>query len=196
MRGEEPQSYRDLALALAKRGQRADVEKALKLLYTVVYERQWDLRFAQIELTALTDAKRIYQLNQSKYPEQPLSQPFDNLAPFDVDLRVVLSWDRNLTDVDLIVIEPSGEMCYAYNNHTAIGGMLSRDFTNGYGPEEYIVRHHQLLWWLTQLSCERHSPGRIQSRPSSQLAKTATPHAHSCSRSTPTTADHSQNAKS
>ena len=60
--------------------------------------------------------------------------------PVDVDLRVVMGWDRDLTDVDLIIVEPSGEECYSYNNHTAIGGMLSRDFTHGYGPEEYLVR--------------------------------------------------------
>ena len=66
MRGEEPQSYRDLALVLAKRGQRDDIENALKLLHTVALEREWDKRFAQIELTALTDANRIYQLNQAK----------------------------------------------------------------------------------------------------------------------------------
>jgi Ca-activated chloride channel family protein len=58
----------------------------------------------------------------------------------DQDLRVVLCWDADLTDVDLWVTEPNGERCYFSNNRTRMGGRISRDFTQGYGPEEYIVR--------------------------------------------------------
>ncbi|CAF1521422.1 unnamed protein product, partial [Rotaria sordida] len=49
-------------------------------------------------------------------------------------------WDTNDTDVDLHVIEPSGEECYYSHKNTAIGGKISRDFTRGYGPEEYLIR--------------------------------------------------------
>ena len=59
----------------------------------------------------------------------------------DQDLRVVLCWDADLTDVDLWVIEPNGEKCYYSNNRTQMGGRLSRDFTQGYGPEEYTLHH-------------------------------------------------------
>jgi uncharacterized protein YfaP (DUF2135 family) len=59
----------------------------------------------------------------------------------DQDLRVVLSWDADLTDVDLWVIEPNGEKCFYSHNRTRMGGRISRDFTQGYGPEEYVVRH-------------------------------------------------------
>ena len=57
-----------------------------------------------------------------------------------MDLRVVLSWDADLTDVDLWVIESTGEKCFYNNSLTAIGGRISDDFTGGYGPEEYLVR--------------------------------------------------------
>ncbi|CAF1345304.1 unnamed protein product, partial [Rotaria sordida] len=46
----------------------------------------------------------------------------------------------NDTDVDLHVIEQPGEECYYSHKNTAIGGMISCDFTQGYGPEEYLVR--------------------------------------------------------
>jgi hypothetical protein len=58
----------------------------------------------------------------------------------DVDVRIVMSWDADLTDVDLHVIEPSGEEAAYNHNRTTIGGLVSKDFTQGYGPEEYMVR--------------------------------------------------------
>ena len=44
-----------------------------------------------------------------------------------------MTWDADLTDMDLHVIEPSGEEAYYSHNRTRIGGMVSRDFTAGYG---------------------------------------------------------------
>ena len=52
----------------------------------------------------------------------------------------MLTWDADMTDVDLWVTEPSGEKCFYGHNRTTIGGMMSRDFTQGYGPEEYNLR--------------------------------------------------------
>lgn len=49
-------------------------------------------------------------------------------------------WDTDMTDIDLHVIEPSGEKAYYGNRRTEIGGQVSRDFTQGYGPEEYTLR--------------------------------------------------------
>ena len=58
----------------------------------------------------------------------------------DVDVRIILTWDADLTDIDLWVIEPSGEKAYYSHPRSTIGGNVSRDFTQGYGPEEYILR--------------------------------------------------------
>ena len=52
----------------------------------------------------------------------------------------MLTWDADQTDIDLWVTEPSGEKCFYGHNRTTIGGLLSRDFTDGYGPEEYCLR--------------------------------------------------------
>jgi uncharacterized protein YfaP (DUF2135 family) len=59
------------------------------------------------------------------------------------DLRIVMTWDSDNTDMDLHVIEPSGEECDYSHNRTAIGGRMSDDFTQGYGPEEYFVRRNK-----------------------------------------------------
>ena len=58
----------------------------------------------------------------------------------DVDIRIVLTWDADLTDMDLWIIEPTGEKTYYKNNLSEIGGLMSRDFTGGYGPEEYVLK--------------------------------------------------------
>ncbi|MEZ0266085.1 MAG: YfaP family protein, partial [Phycisphaerae bacterium] len=34
----------------------------------------------------------------------------------------------------------SGEECNYSHNRTTIGGLVSRDFTQGYGPEEYCLK--------------------------------------------------------
>lgn len=180
MRPEEPQSWRDLALALSDRadalrdatgglsasaastganigGQAAsgilnantpyptiekidaDYTAALELLDHVVMNH-WD-RFEEIEVTALMEANRVLA---SRAALPTLHKRSDVLDPrliknLDCDLRIVLTWDADLTDVDLWVTEPSGEKCLYNHNRTLIGGLLSRDFTQGYGPEEYCL---------------------------------------------------------
>ena len=51
-----------------------------------------------------------------------------------------MTWHADNTDIDLWVTEPSGEKAFYEHNRTTIGGLVSRDFTQGYGPEEYLVR--------------------------------------------------------
>ena len=60
----------------------------------------------------------------------------DNL---DTDIRIVMAWDADATDIDLHVVEPGGEEAFYGHNRTARGGLVSRDITDGYGPEEYLL---------------------------------------------------------
>jgi hypothetical protein len=55
-------------------------------------------------------------------------------------MRVVMAWDADETDVDLHVTEPSGEEAYYGHRRTRSGGDVSEDITDGYGPEEYLLR--------------------------------------------------------
>jgi len=48
-RAEEPQSYRDLAVALLKKKTPQNVQTALTLL-TKVVQGDWDVRFTQVEV--------------------------------------------------------------------------------------------------------------------------------------------------
>jgi uncharacterized protein YfaP (DUF2135 family) len=97
----------------------------------------WD-RFAEIELIALMELNHmIPKARAAGIKEIPIDTRLIKLL--DVDLRVSLSWDADLTDIDMWVIEPTGEKAYYGNNRTPIGGLVSRDFTQGYGPEEYLI---------------------------------------------------------
>lgn len=57
-----------------------------------------------------------------------------------VDVRVVINWDNDNCDMDLWVTDPMNERCYYGYNRTRTGGMISKDFTGGYGPEEFLVK--------------------------------------------------------
>lgn len=56
-----------------------------------------------------------------------------------LDLVVMLYWDTDKTDVDLRIIEPSGEECFYGHRQTKSGGMLDVDDVDGYGPEVYTL---------------------------------------------------------
>ncbi len=53
------------------------------------------------------------------------------------DIKVILTWDTDQTDVDLHVTNPSGEECYYGLRETKEGGMLDVDITDGFGPEVF-----------------------------------------------------------
>ena len=145
LRPEEPQSRRDLALVLADRAEEKNqpegADRALALLAEVV-QRKWD-RFPEIELVAVMEQNRI--LARAERRGWNAAVHADRIDPrlrklLDVDLRVSLSWDADLTDVDLHTFEPTGEHVFYGHNRSAIGGLVSHDLTQGYGPEEYLVK--------------------------------------------------------
>jgi Ca-activated chloride channel family protein len=131
---EEPQSHRDLGLALAGAGQR---QEAIQRLYDVA-ARPWDERFSEVELVALNEMNEIIAASPT-----PLDTAFIDrrlLKNMPLDLRVVLAWDSDNSDMDLWVTDPNGEKCYYGNRNTFQGGLLSDDFTGGYGPEEFVLK--------------------------------------------------------
>jgi hypothetical protein len=147
LRAEDPQSHRDLALLLADRMDRdhrpGDGVRAVRLLYDVVVG-EWRL-FEEIEVTALMEMNRVLsRLERAGAARNGVDFVDERLRKLlDVDVRIVMSWDADNTDIDLHVIEPSGEEAFYGHNTTTIGGHVSRDFTEGYGPEEYVLRRAQ-----------------------------------------------------
>jgi len=132
---EEPQSFRDLGLAYAANHQD---QKAIEQLYEVVL-RPWDNRFAEIELIALAELNAIAATSKQKLDTGNIDARL--LKKMPLDLRVILTWDADNSDMDLWVTDPNGEKCFYGNKNTYQGGRMSDDFTGGYGPEEFSLRH-------------------------------------------------------
>lgn len=166
LRGEEPQSFRDLALVLTR-----IVEQKVGALNTAQSDDQdardeiaalareavdnfyqtvvgtWDRRFSEIEVTALVELNSfraflatIEWLDPKHYAVDFMSHSDKFLRNLHCDLRISLGWDKDMTDIDMHVVEPTGEEAYYGHRNTRIGGLVSRDFTQGYGPEEYMLK--------------------------------------------------------
>lgn len=134
---EEPQSYRDLALVLDEMGDSQGAFDILKL----VLEQPIHARFRGVEQIVLLEINRIItraQTDGKPIDTKGLDQAFIN--PFSLDIRVVINWDTDNSDMDLWATDRFGEKCFYDNNRTSTGGHLSRDVTAGYGPEEFMIR--------------------------------------------------------
>jgi len=131
----EPQSYFDLGLAYEAAGR---TNEALKNLYHII-EMPFSDRFDEVDLTALMEINRILDINGNDQEASFVDKRL--IYPMPMDLRVTLSWNTDDTDVDLHVTNPNGDKCYYRNPLTAEGGLLSRDLTEGYGPEEFLLRN-------------------------------------------------------
>ena len=148
MRPEEPQSKRDLALVLTERGKETkssvDLEEAAKLLKAAAFEptarrsgrRGNDLQTSVLALEELNGIFVWAAANDFKCRLPELDAAFRRDLP--CEMRIMLSWDTDETDVDLHVLEPDGEEAYYGHRRTSSGGFVSEDVTTGYGPEEYL----------------------------------------------------------
>ena len=55
-------------------------------------------------------------------------------------MRLVLSWDSDNCDMDLWVTDPKGDICNFEHELTNLGGKISEDIIDGYGPEELLLK--------------------------------------------------------
>lgn len=139
---DRPQPRRLLALTLARRAAahpaqaKADLTRAITLLYAIATSPQAD-QWDGIDLIALNEANamlpRLRKLGGKVEMDPRL------VMLLDVDVRAVIDWTTDASDMDLWVDEPTRERAIYNNNRTAIGGRLSHDMTRGYGPEEYMI---------------------------------------------------------
>jgi hypothetical protein len=142
-------------------GLQKDIGSAQQLFVRVL-THQWASRFDQVEWPALIllhyVAELVEDINKSNLSVSFAVRPqelalFKDYASnssysagplrcdaFDLALMVWLGWDTDKTDVDLHVAEPLGDEVYFRNKRGAAGSLLSKDFTQGYGPEVYILK--------------------------------------------------------
>ncbi|MET0392365.1 MAG: VIT domain-containing protein [Chitinophagaceae bacterium] len=134
IREEEPQSYRDLALACNETGRH---DEALELLYKLVLGT-WDGRFGDVKAIALNELNAIASAHAGRVNISAVDPRFIYAMP--VDVRIVVGWNTDNSDIDLWVTDPRKEKCFYEHKETSIGGKLSSDVTQGYGPEEFCLR--------------------------------------------------------
>jgi hypothetical protein len=131
LRPDEPQSWRDLALTLLDSG---EPQQAVNLLWKIA-DRSWDARYPEVELIALSELNAIVATCGRKLDLGAIDPRLLHNLP--MDLRVVLTWDAEDADLDLWVTDPGRETARYDAPQTALGGRISRDFTGGFGPEEF-----------------------------------------------------------
>jgi len=141
----EPQSYRDYALALADNGK---TQAALDSLYSLLarfYSRNIINRNPGIDEVVVTEINRLIaknaNLNTSRIDK-------NLIIDVPVDIRVVINWNMNNTNINLRVTDPNDEVCHHYryydyrrNKSSTFDGRLSADNTSGYGPEQFLLKN-------------------------------------------------------
>ena len=132
LRGEDPQSYRDLALAYQADGQD---QKALDRMYDIL-EKDWE-RFNPIKQIIFVEMNNLLGKNP-KLDTSHIDPDFIFAIP--VDVRIVMAWSTDNTDIDLHVVDPLKEECYYGHRATQAGGRYAHDFTQGFGPEEFMIK--------------------------------------------------------
>jgi Ca-activated chloride channel family protein len=170
LRPDDPQSYRDLALALAERARQTehgllarpakkssrdpaksagvamakdDYARAIDLLNQII-NRHWSWDYIDIELIALEEINAIIPAARNAgVGEIPLDSRL--IKSLDEDFRVVLASGGGAVAGGLKVTEPSGERAEDSHRETTIGGLLMGEASSGRvaggsGPEEYAIR--------------------------------------------------------
>ena len=135
----EPQSHRDLGLALADAGQ---LQPAVQQLWqAALHPGAAAGRFPDVDLTALAELNALVaKAARDGRPVDTAGIDPRLLKNLPLGLRVVLGWDADNTDIDLHVTDPDGQVAYYGQPRTRQGGRMSADFTGGYGPEEFALR--------------------------------------------------------
>lgn len=133
LRGEDQQSYRDLGLIYEKTGHK---QKALEKLY---YALTGDFTNTHpgVDQTLLMELNHLIALN----PDLDTSRVDKGLIQaMPVDLRIVIDWNIDNTDIDLWVTDPHGFKVYYSNPLSPSGGAITRDVTTGFGPENFAQK--------------------------------------------------------
>jgi len=137
-RAHEPQSLRDYALALEDAGKYQEAFDELIKALEVNYYGEMSGQYEGVEDIILMDINRL-TIEHKGLKTGKLDKKY--LKKMPVDIRIIMNWNQIDVDLDLHVIEPNGEECYYSHTKTEAGARFSKDFTEGYGPEQYLIRN-------------------------------------------------------
>ncbi len=137
----EPQTYLAMGECLAEL-ERPDMAIAC---YELALGGSWDGRFGEFQQVAwygyLPLLQRVVRgdlpSGLRSFARHRLNELGGRYGTSRADLVVAIQWNTEGNDIDLHVIEPSGEECF-YSHPITDTGRLSQDVTQGYGPEIYV----------------------------------------------------------
>jgi tetratricopeptide (TPR) repeat protein len=139
MRPDRANAYRHLALLLWRDGR---IEEAARVLETAT-RQDFPGWYGGVKRVVREELGYVYRAWLRREPS--LRRDIEQRArEHDVDLdrvdalRVTLAWETDANDVDLHVVDPSGEEVYYSNKESDSGLQLYEDITQGLGPE--VVR--------------------------------------------------------
>jgi tetratricopeptide (TPR) repeat protein len=143
VRPDRANGYRHLALMLWRDGR---IEEAARVLESATEQNfpQW---YGNVQRVIHEELGYVYRAWLKKDPSrrdeiaQRAHEHAVDLERSDA-LRVTLAWETDANDVDLHVVDPSGEECYYHHKDTKSGLSLYEDITQGLGPE--VVRTSKL----------------------------------------------------
>lgn len=140
----QPQSLLLLARCFSDSGKADAAMVCYELVASGLWNQRWQGNRPIAELSLLHLLEEIEAGAKSTsvpaYASARLSQLREKLAANGLDLVVVMHWNTDRTDVDLHVLEPSGEECYYKHKKTRAGGTITQDITEGLGPEMYKLK--------------------------------------------------------
>ncbi len=138
LRPEDVQSYRDVAIAYQNAGK---YQEALdffnKIVSGEIYENSERRVFRGLKDIVINEIKWLVQHHRNDLDLRKTSKKMLKPKPFDI--RITIDWNHNDTDIDMHIIDPNLEVCNYENRKTEIGGRLSKDMIEGFGPEEFTL---------------------------------------------------------
>ncbi len=139
LRPEDAQSYRDLALAYHEVGFKQESFNLFNsILDNSIYKNNNRRKFAGMQRIVENEINQLLQ-NSTEIEKEKLEKIKERETAFDI--RIVIDWNHNDTDIDLHIIDPFLEECFYSHPKTIIGGEISQDMTQGFGPEEFTLRN-------------------------------------------------------
>jgi tetratricopeptide (TPR) repeat protein len=142
-RPDRANGYRHLALLLWQGGRH---EEAARVLESAT-KQQFPLWYRDVQRVIHEELGYIYRAWQKAEPSRR-EEIAERARDYDVDLartdalRITLVWETDANDVDLHVVDPTGEEVFFRNTTSRTGLELYEDITQGLGPE--VVRTQKL----------------------------------------------------
>jgi tetratricopeptide (TPR) repeat protein len=143
IRPDRANGYRHLALMLWSEGR---FDEAARVLESATRQSfpNW---YGSVQRVIHEELGYVYRAWMKKDPERR-TEIVARAREYDVNLerrdalRVTLAWETDANDVDLHVVDPSGEECFYSHKANRSGLTLYEDITQGLGPE--VIRAGEL----------------------------------------------------